>query len=83
MIVSAHLRETPVLASPTGAADRLSSRELDVLKLLTQGLDNSEIATALSITPSTAKNHVSNILTKLETSNRILAATYAIRNGLA
>jgi len=61
----------------------LSPRELEVLQLVARGLDNSEIAAELSISPRTAKNHVSNILAKLEVPNRIQAATYAVRSGLA
>jgi DNA-binding NarL/FixJ family response regulator len=61
----------------------LSPRELEVLQLVARGLDNSEIAAELSISPRTAKNHVSSILSKLEVPNRIQAATYAVRTGLA
>jgi DNA-binding NarL/FixJ family response regulator len=61
----------------------LSPRELEVLQLVARGLDNGEIAAELSISPRTAKNHVSNILAKLEVPNRIQAATYAVRAGLA
>lgn len=82
-VVSSQLREAPPRRPPADSAERLSTRELEVLKLLATGLDNSEIASALAITPSTVKNHVSNILTKLEVSNRILAAIYAVRHGLA
>ena len=60
----------------------LSPRELEVLQLVARGLDNSEIAEELSISPRTAKNHVSSILSKLEVPNRIQAATYAVRSGL-
>jgi DNA-binding NarL/FixJ family response regulator len=82
-IVFARLREAPPLERSDHAADRLSSRELEVLRLLSRGMDNAEIASALAITTSTAKNHVSNILTKLEVPSRLLAATYAIRHNLA
>ena len=61
----------------------LSPRELEVLQLVARGLDNTEIAVELSISPRTAKNHVSSILSKLEVPNRIQAATYAVRSGLA
>jgi DNA-binding NarL/FixJ family response regulator len=71
--------------SPDGPeVDRdLSPRELEVLQLVARGLDNGEIAAELSISPRTAKNHVSSILSKLEVPNRIQAATYAVRSGLA
>ena len=61
----------------------LSPRELEVLQLIARGLDNGEIAAQLNISPRTAKNHVSSILAKLEVPNRIQAATYAVRSGLA
>jgi DNA-binding NarL/FixJ family response regulator len=61
---------------------QLSPRELDVLRLIARGLDNAEIARELSISPRTAKNHVSSILGKLGVSSRVQAAIYAVRRGL-
>ena len=58
----------------------LSERELDVLRLIANGKDNSEIAEALHISPKTVKNHISNILMKLQIENRIQAAVYAVRS---
>ena len=63
-------------------AQALSPRELAVLKLVARGLENAEIAAELGISPRTAKNHLSSILTKLEMSNRIQAAIYAVRHGI-
>lgn len=60
----------------------LSPRELDVLRLIARGLENSEIAEILNISPRTVKNHVSSILAKLGLPSRIHAATYAVRRGL-
>lgn len=68
-------------ASPDPEAG-LSRRELEVLELLASGLDNSQIAAELSITPRTVKSHVSNILAKLGVSSRVEAAVYATRAGL-
>jgi len=82
-VVTARLRDAPPLALSSPVTGRLSARELEVLRLLARGLDNAEIAASLAITPSTAKNHVSSILTKLEVPNRILAAIYAVRHELA
>ncbi len=62
--------------------EHLSARELDVLRLIARGLENSEIAKNLGISPRTVKNHVSNILSKLGLPSRIQAATYAVRRGL-
>jgi DNA-binding NarL/FixJ family response regulator len=60
----------------------LSERELDVLRLIANGKDNAEIAEALHISPKTVKNHISNILMKLQIENRIQAAVYAVRSGI-
>lgn len=62
---------------------QLSERELEVLRMLAQGKDNTEIAQALYLSPSTVKNHISSILTKLHIENRIQAAIQAVRSGLA
>jgi DNA-binding NarL/FixJ family response regulator len=62
---------------------RLSERELQVLKLIANGKDNAEIARELFISAKTVKNHISNILLKLSIENRIQAAVYAVRSGLA
>jgi len=61
----------------------LSDRELQVLKLIANGKDNASIAADLHISPKTVKNHISNILMKLQIENRIQAAVYAVRSGLA
>jgi two-component system nitrate/nitrite response regulator NarL len=76
-----HVREQAVPASPSPST-QLSARELDVLKLVAEGKDNAEIAAQLFISPKTVKNHISNILMKLQISNRIQAAVYAVRRGI-
>jgi DNA-binding NarL/FixJ family response regulator len=60
----------------------LSDREIQVLKLIANGKDNGQIAADLHISPKTVKNHISNILMKLQIENRIQAAVYAVRSGL-
>lgn len=60
----------------------LSAREIDVLKLIVQGMSNKEIASALSVTESTVKNHVNSILNKLNVRDRTQAATTALRRGI-
>ena len=62
--------------------EQLSPRELDVLRLIANGMENAEIASELGISPRTAKNHVSNILTKLGLPSRVQAAVYAVRQGV-
>jgi DNA-binding CsgD family transcriptional regulator/pimeloyl-ACP methyl ester carboxylesterase len=61
----------------------LSSREIEVLRLLAAGRSNQQIANALVISPSTVLHHVTNILTKTGCSNRTEAAAYAHRHRLA
>ncbi|UCC52980.1 MAG: response regulator transcription factor [Anaerolineaceae bacterium] len=63
--------------------DPLTTREVEVLRLLAQGLTNQEIAAQLVIGEGTVRTHVSNILSKLHLANRTQAALYALREGLA
>ena len=60
----------------------LTERETEVLKLIANGKENAEIAADLHISPKTVKNHISNILMKLQIDNRIQAAVYAVRSGI-
>ena len=69
-------REAEVIRS------ELSDREIQVLKLIANGKDNAMIAAELHISPKTVKNHISNILMKLQIENRIQAAVYAVRSGI-
>src|SRR5246500_1056243 len=60
----------------------LSDREIEVLKLIANGKEHAVIAAELHISPKTVKNHISNILMKLQIDNRIQAAVYAVRSGI-
>jgi len=60
----------------------LTEREMDVLRLVAQGLSNQEIAESLVIGVGTVRTHVSNILSKLHLANRTQAALYALQEGL-
>jgi DNA-binding NarL/FixJ family response regulator len=60
----------------------LSERETEVLALLSQGKTNAEIAHTLSLSEKTVGNHTSAIFDKLDVSNRIEAATYAVRHHI-
>jgi DNA-binding NarL/FixJ family response regulator len=64
------------------ALDSLTQREVDVLRRLAQGHENTEIAAELGISNRTAKNHVSAILGKLGVSNRVQAAVFAVQHGV-
>ena len=61
---------------------QLTNRELDVLQLLQEGVQNKEIAGALFISPKTADHHISSILFKLDVKSRTKAVTEAIRLGI-
>ena len=65
------------------AYETLTKRELEVLSLIAQGLENREIASQLVVSEATIRTHVSNILGKLHLANRTQAALYALREGLA
>ena len=67
---------------PDSAIDTLTSRELDVLRLLAVGRTNAEISAELQLGESTVKSHVQNVLAKLGARNRVSAATYAFEIGL-
>ena len=61
---------------------KLTSRELDVLKLIVKGMSNREIAASLAITEGTVKIHVNNLLSKLGVNDRTKAATTALQRGI-
>ena len=60
----------------------LTEREREVLALMIEGLNNTQIAGRLTVSPSTIKSHVSNILAKLGVASRTEAVTLALRNGI-
>lgn len=68
--------------APAHAEDMLTEREIEVLRLVAQGVSNPEIAQTLFITVNTVKTHLRNILDKLQLENRTQAATYAVQKGL-
>lgn len=70
-------------AEQAGDGIALTSRELDVIRLIAGGADNAAIGRELSLSPHTVKQHVTNIFDKLGVSSRVQAAVYAVRNGLA
>jgi DNA-binding NarL/FixJ family response regulator len=61
----------------------LSARERDVLQLIAAGKDNAAIGRELYISAGTVRKNVSSILAKLQVDNRVEAAVYAVRRGLA
>ena len=88
------IAEALVIAAPAAPAtsleqpapvypDRLTAREVEVLRLLAQGKSNREIAEALFISYNTVERHINHIFAKTGVANRVEAATYAHRHGLA
>lgn len=67
---------------PAGGGLRLTERELEVLRLVARGLNNREIARELYISENTVKNHVRNILEKLQLHSRMEAVMYAVREKI-
>jgi DNA-binding NarL/FixJ family response regulator len=75
------------LRAISGTAERdalsaLSERELEVVRLVAEGLSNKEISSRLSLSDKTVKNHISHILAKMNLTARTQVAVYAIRAGL-
>jgi DNA-binding NarL/FixJ family response regulator len=68
---------------PVGpGADRLTPREVEVLRLIAAGLSNKEIAARLSVSVATVKTHLEHILQKMQVSDRTQAAVQAVTRGL-
>ncbi len=82
------LTEFALMAKHTGErnnqipAPRLTERELEVLKLVARGMNNRDIARELFISENTVKNHIRNILEKLQLHSRMEAVVYAVREKL-
>jgi NarL family two-component system response regulator LiaR len=73
------------LSRPAGkpTSEPLTEREMEVLRLIAQGMSNKEIASKIFVAEWTVRSHVSNILGKLHLASRTQAALYALRAGLA
>ena len=76
------LQEVARPAEPQPAPEALTAREMEVLRLIAQGLSNQEIADRLVVSEPTVRAHVSRILGKLHLASRTQAALYAVREGL-
>lgn len=84
--IAARLLERMRESAPSNGAvageAELTEREIEVLRLVSAGMENAAIAQALFISAGTVKNHISNILTKLQLDNRIQAAVLAVQRGI-
>lgn len=76
-----HLQSVPV-PSATDLRNLLSDRELQVVRLVAEGLSNKEISIRLGLSDKTVKNHISHILAKMQLSARTQVAVYALRAGI-
>ena len=76
------LEEFVQMSRPQEPASSLTARELDVLRQVAKGQSNKEIASELFISENTVKNHIRNLLEKLQMKSRMEAAMYAVRSNL-
>ncbi len=77
------LKELNRSTTPLPNNEQLTHREIDVLRLVAEGLSNQDIATQLSLSEWTVRTHLRSIMGKLNLVNRTQAALYALREGLA
>jgi DNA-binding NarL/FixJ family response regulator len=82
-VLDGFLSEIARQATQAQPANGLSSREIEVLRLLAAGRSNPQIGEALFISRNTVAKHVTSILSKIGATNRVEAATYAKDHGLA
>ncbi len=74
------IREDP---APRPTPEPLTTREVEVLRLLAEGMSNEDIAARLGISEVTVRTHISHLLAKLHMANRVRAALYALREGIS
>ena len=72
----------PESRQPPAAVSELSTRELEVLRLVANGISNSEISRLLTVSEATVRSHISHVLRKLSLRNRVEATAFAYRYGL-
>jgi len=77
------LRQRGVYGRKANTTKYLSTREIDVVKLIANGMSNKEISSALDLSEKTIKNHVSRIFEKLSITSRTQAVVHAIKTGIA
>jgi DNA-binding NarL/FixJ family response regulator len=81
-VIEEFVRRAPVPPELGKELDELTERELEVLKLLTRGQSNAEIAQTLVVSDATVKTHVARVLMKLGVRDRVQAVIYAYESGL-
>lgn len=81
MSISTYHPPTPMSDQDLRTQPVLSDRELQVIELVTAGMTNEQIAEKLEISKRTVDNHISNILTKTDTQNRVALVRWALQWG--
>jgi DNA-binding NarL/FixJ family response regulator len=81
-VIEAFAHTRPPDAGAVARLDRLTEREVQVLRLIARGLSNAEMARRLVVSDATVKTHVSNVLTKLNLRDRVHGVIYAYESGL-
>lgn len=82
LAASGELSSSPTTASPPSYPDGLTIREVEVLRVVAQGLTNEQVAQRLVISPRTVDTHLTSIYSKIGVSSRVAATRYAIEHHL-
>ena len=82
-VMAEFARRGPTRSAATETLDLLTTREVEIVRLLAQGMSNAEIGEALFIETSTVKSHLGRVMTKIGTRDRLQTVVWAYQNGVA
>lgn len=82
-VMAEFARRGPARSAATETLDLLTTREVEIVRLLAQGMSNAEIGEALFIETSTVKSHLGRVMTKIGTRDRLQTVVWAYQNGVA